>query len=386
MSRVPTRRAKESFPRLLELAPVRLIGGFVCVDSHLGCAGCHFCLNRRYPVQRQVLERRIHRDWAEAGMPPEHLAALVSALPAVTRARVPIRFGHISDLVFQLDGAQALLGTLPPDRPVMLLTRFPPAAPVEDLLRAHPNALLHLSIAPPVAGAIGTDLAPERILAAAATLPAAQLFVMLGPLVEGSEEPVRRLLPTLPRGAAVGFKPLASEGVPFPIGVAPLGTAVASALAAEARALGLDVPPMAGCRPRARLGLPFFRHREVVDVSPRACDDCANRAVCAAVGEPSDEVLAEEAAILGLSVDGVRREPPGIRLEVTAPVARADEVYLSEKLGWPVFLSGVGRGGGFRVVEVSDQVLRRWERTGFYPATELAAAAARMAERCGIEP
>jgi hypothetical protein len=378
------RRGKESFPGSVELAPVRLIGGFVCVDSHLGCAGCHFCLTRRYPAQREVLDRRVHRDWAEAGLPPDALGTLVAKLPAIAQGGVPVRFGHLSDLRFEVDGAKALLAALPASHPVMLLTRFPPVAEVARLIAEHKNAMLNVSITPSVPGAIEADVPPRGVFDAMAAVPPELLFVMLGPLVEGSEEPVRRLLPEVPRGAALGFKPLAAEGVPFPVGVAPLSDAAVKALAEEARALGLDVPPMAGCRLRTNLGIPFFRHREFVPQASRACEGCRNQPVCAAVSEPSDGLLREQAAVLGLTVDRIDRTGRGISAEVTEPVARADETFLSEKLRWPVYLSGIRRGGEFRVVEVDEQVLQRWERTGFYPVTELVAVAARMAAMCGL--
>lgn len=378
------RRGKESFPSNVELAPVRLIGGFVCVDSHLGCAGCHFCLNRRYPAQRAVLDRRLHRDWAEAGLPPDKLAELVSKLPAIARGGVPIRFGHLSDLAFEVEGAGALLAALPPGHPVMLLTRFPPVGEVARLLAAHPNALLHVSITPPVDGAIETEVAPEEVLGALASVPPSQLFVMVGPLVDGAQERVRRLLPAIPRGAAAGFKPLAAEGVPFPVGVAPLGAGAVEQLATWARELGLDVPPMAGCRLRTNLGLAFFRHRELIAEAPGVCDGCRNRAVCGVVAQPSDQILIEEAAGLGLHVDAVRRVERGVLLDVPMPVARADETFLSERLRWPVFCSGIDRGAGFRVSEVDAQVLRRWERTGFFPVREVASVTARMLALCGL--
>jgi hypothetical protein len=156
-------------------------------------------------------------------------------------------------------------------------------------------------------------------------------------------------------------------------------------LAAKARALGLEVPPMAGCRLRTNLGLPFFRHRELVAQSPRACGACANQAVCASVRAPEDEVLVREAAGIGLEVQGVERLPHGVQLRVASPVARADEAYLSELLRWPVFLTGITRGGEFRVTEVDGQVLERWTRTGFFPVAEVAAVTARMVALGGLD-
>lgn len=378
------RRAKETFGGPAELAPLRLIGGFVCVDSHLGCAGCHFCLNRRYPLQAEVLERRLHRNWADAGLSPERLAALVAALPAVRRGRVPVRFGHASDLAYQVDGARALLAALPGDRPALLLTRFPPGREAVALVAAHPNSLLHLSVTPTVPGVMDSDEAPGAVLQAAAAVPPRQLYVMLVPLVAGSEAASVRILEAIPPGAAVGFKPLSSAGIPFIGPATPLGPQSVAALTTRARGLGLQVPPMAGCQVRANLGLPFFRHREIVAERPGACAGCPNLATCAGVPPPSDAAIHAELAVLGLAPSPVRRGPGGLEVAVDVPVCRADEVYLSEALGLPVFLSGVWRGGEFAVVEVGSPVLDRWDAAGFYPAAELYAAARRMAVLTGL--
>jgi hypothetical protein len=378
---VTARRAKESYGEALELVPIRLIGGFVCVDTHLGCAGCGFCLNRRYPAQRRVLESRAHRSWAEVGWPPERVAALAAGLPAVTRARVPVRFGHASDLVFQEDGAVALLRALPHDRSALLLTRFPVSATVARAVAGHPGALLHLSLAPPVGNGSKGAGDPREALAAAASVPPEQLFVLFGPLVEGSAPALERLLPLVPRGAAVGFKPLAIDGLPFDSESPPASAAELLALAAQARVLGLEVPPLAGCRLRGRLKLPFFRHCGLVAQDGSACDGCVTKAACTGVAAPRDESLCSEAARLGLIVHDVRREAARILLEVDAPAARADEIFLSERFGWPVHLSTVARAEGFRVVELPAEVFERWERHGIFPASALREAAMRMVAR-----
>jgi hypothetical protein len=318
------------------------------------------------------------------GWPPERVAALAAGLPAVTRARVPVRFGHASDLVFQEDGAIALLRALPHDRAAMLLTRFPVSVAVARAVASHPGALLHLSLAPPAGS--GSKGARDRAgdlreaLVAAAAVPPEQLFVLFGPLVEGSAPYLERLLPLIPRGAAVGFKPLAVDGLPFASAAPAPSAAALTALAAHARALGLDVPPLAGCRLRSRLRLPFFRYRELVPTAHggSGCDACPTKAVCAGVTSPSDESLGSEAAELGLTVLSVHREEARVVLEVDAPAARADEVFLSERFGWPVYLSTVARAEEFRVVELSAELFERWERQGIYPATALRRAAGRM--------
>ena len=263
----------------------------------------------------------------------------------------------------------------------MLLTRFPPAPEVARTLGDHPNELLHVSITPAVAGAIATEVAPAAVLDAIASVPAKQLFVMIGPLVDGAEGAVRRLFHAIPRGAAVGFKALAPDGVPFPIGVAPIGDNVIAQLAEEARASGLEVPPMAGCRLRTNLRRAFFRHRELSVETPGVCAACPNYAICAAVVEPTDSTLATEAASLGLDARDIHRAPRGINIGVSQPVARADETFLSERLRWPIFLSGIHRGEGFRITEVSEDVLQRWESVGFFPVRRVADLARRMVER-----
>lgn len=69
---------------------------------------------------------------------------------------------------------------------------------------------------------------------------------------------------------------------------------------------------------------------------------------------------------------------------MNAPAARADEIFLSERFGWPVHFSTVERAGGFRMVELPAVIFERWERKGLYPTAALREAAVRMAHilRC----
>ena len=50
-------RHKEYYGDELELAPVRLLGGFVNVDTHLGCIGCSFCVQRCFAGALSMRER-----------------------------------------------------------------------------------------------------------------------------------------------------------------------------------------------------------------------------------------------------------------------------------------------------------------------------------------
>lgn len=364
------RRQKESLGERLDLAPVRLVGGFVCVDTHLGCIGCPFCLNRRYPAPRRVLEARLHAGCTARGFPPARIAAIVRALPSWA-AGVPVRIGNLSDVAFGAADVREVVERLDDRHPVFLASRFPVREPVARLLRARRSALLHLTLTPPAPGDRPgpAPLSAERVVASTAGLPPERIFHVVGPLAAGTEREVARLLGLLPRGAAIGFKELKVD--PLASGLAPMAPDRIDRLRAEARGAGFRVLRFAGCQARANLGRPFFRAREASRLDPEGCACCVNRTVCAAVREPAPGALAAEVRRLGLEPGAVLVEDGRASVGVDQPASRAEEVYLSERFGVEVRLTGVWRGDRLRIVELEERLLARWERTGFYPVGEL---------------
>jgi hypothetical protein len=231
-------RHKEFYDDDLELAPVRLLGGFVNVDTHLGCVGCSFCLNRRYPVHRRVLERKVQRDYAEVGATSGKIVSWVRQLPSVREARVPVRIGHITDLAFEERGACEIVAGLDPESPVLLATRFPVAGAIGDLLRARRNVMLHLTVTPATPGSNSDADETHRAIESVRGLPADQVFVVFCPLVTGAGSALQELLRTLPAGSRVGFKEIDVTAIPGCAPLTPMPRTEIDLLSAQARNLG----------------------------------------------------------------------------------------------------------------------------------------------------
>lgn len=372
-------RQKEGYAGVLDLAPVRLIGGFICVDTHVGCAACSFCLNRRYPALRRVLEEAVQLDHAALGVPPERVLEWIVALPSYRRARVPLRIGCASDLAFEKPGALAIAGGIDVRHPALLMTRFAISPSVTQLLERRENLLLHLTLTPAVPGVLEGPGDLAEVIRSVAKVPPERLYVMLGPLVRGSAPAVARILPLLPPGAAVGFKSLKTDGLSPAAGAIPLSPDELASLARSAAAAGLVHLPLAGCRVRRSLGIPFFRYRRIASEYPEGCGACSNRSVCASVPAPALEEVQSEARAIGIEPEAIAAADGAIIVHSSEPTARADEVYLSELFCREVFLSSVRRAEREEVVALDEAILARWERTGFYPAEQLRAAAEKAA-------
>lgn len=71
-----TKHHRELLGEGLDFAPVRLLGGFICADFYIGCAGCVWCLNRRHTGLHRLLNRNIHLDIADCGITVEDLKGL----------------------------------------------------------------------------------------------------------------------------------------------------------------------------------------------------------------------------------------------------------------------------------------------------------------------
>jgi hypothetical protein len=372
-------RLKESLGGDLELAPLRLLGGFICVDTHLGCQGCPWCLNRRYGSLGLVLDRKIQRDYAEVGFGPARLAELMSRLPAFTRARVPLRLGHLTDLGFEAEGIRELLERIDPEYPALLMTRLALDPRLRDLAVERRHLLVHLTITPDGQGDGG-----RRVLEAVAGLDGSRLFVRLSPLFAGAEAHVERTMELLPPGTAVGFGDLKVNGIPGAEHFAAMPPAQIARLEGHALERGLAPYAYFGCRLRSLLGKPFALRAEAAARSPATCARCPNRRNCEEARPPEVSALLEEARRLGFEPREAKVEGARAEVVVEAQAARADEVYLSEFFACDVKLSTVARAESRGVVAVEREVFERWERTGFYPVAELEEAGRRMAALCGL--
>lgn len=355
------RRAKEMLRGGLELSPVKLVGGFVCLDFRLGCAGCEFCLNRRDPLLGEILERR----WSYAfPVEPEAMAGLVQSLPSVREARAPVRVGHVSDWHFQQEATESFVAGLAPEIPIVVMTRFPVAAARGAFVDQRPNALAHVTVTPSEPGAdavLASALAMERSL------------VMIRPLARDDFEAAARVLGKIPPGRAVALGALAVDHITGLARAAPLPPAGLARLRLLALDRGLDVVDAFGCLLRERRGRPFFKHADLAALPGSRCPRCRNHAACAATLAPLPEEalsrLVARTEALGLGVDSVAQESARVKVAVREQATRAEEILLSETFHREVQLSSVARAEqpDVRDVDVAD----RWERVGFAPVAQL---------------
>lgn len=203
-------------------------------------------------------------------------------------------------------------------------------------------------------------------------LPREVVFYMLRPLAAGALEGTRRILQALPAGSRVGFHGLSTDAIPGMEGSESLGPDEMGELRSTALSLGLDVVPYFGCVLRERLGVPFFKFEEVRREAGSRCPRCANRARCeAAIRSTEADRIREELERLELAPRSIEWSGTMFRIEVAAPAARAEEVYLSELLHREVRLSTVVREPEAGVRFLPEAVLERWERVGFLPVEAL---------------
>lgn len=376
----PLFRLKESLPPALSLAPLRLLGGFICADTHLGCQGCAFCLNRRYPPLGDVLDRDIQRDFADIGCPPEEIARHIERLPMFQRARVPLRLAHLTDLAFESEGIAQILDLLPPDTPAVLLTRRPLARSFLPLIRARSGLLVHASMTP------GADPNLHRaLLDSLRDVPPRQIFIRLSPLMSGRQNEARAILDLLPQGAAVGFGELKTNGIPGTEKLSSLESNAIDALFQCARAQGLTPLDYFGCQLRALIQRPFFLRAVVQQNNPDTCAGCANASVCGHAPtsrDISDSEIIEEAQNIGLKIRDIQRDGEQILLHTDMPTGRADEVHLSEYFSQQIQLSTIARGPERGVVNMDPAIFDRWQSVGFYPVARMREISQAMLAQC----
>lgn len=359
----------------VELSPVRLLGGFVCVDLHVGCSGCRYCLNRRDALLDRLLESGVHLDLADAGISTSEILEVAASTWSFARAGLAVRCGHLTDWRFQVEGTAELVRSLPPGRPVVVMTRYPLSPEQAELVQGQRNLLVHISLTP--------RQAPESVLASVAGLPPENLFFMCRPLFAGERAANEALVDLLPVGAHAGLRKLNTDGIPGIADLASAPPAEIDDLIARARARGVRVLDYFGCALWSRLERPFFKHLGAARSPTSACPTCPNRAVCAAPRPGGAvqrvEALAEE---LLIPVDNIADEADGsIRVRTPVQTGRAEEVYLSELLGRPVRLSTVARADAPGKRTLGDAVLSRWERSGFAPVARMRDLAARVLSR-----
>jgi len=365
-------RHKEFFPSQMHLAPVRLLGGFICVDMHIGCRGCSYCLNRRSPALARILDQRIRFRLRDMGVSVRHLFSLVEQTWSYSRASVPIRCGHLTDWRYQIEETEAFYRMLPADYPFVVLTRFPLGDRQRALARGQPNLLLHVSLTPPIPGRERDNQPPERVIESVASVPNENLFFMCRPLVSGNRRRNEELVDALPPGSSAGFHGISTDGIRAATGLLGVSDEELGELRARARARGVRVLDFFGCALWRRLRRPFFKYEEAAARPESGCVECPNLSVCRdqRSGTTPPRIVTELRR-LGIRPQCTVVNQGRVFVETSTPVSRAEEIYLSMMTGSPVTISSVARSAGKGVLIMSTSILDRWQATGFAPVSAL---------------
>ncbi len=282
---------------------------------------------------------------------------------------------------------------------MVIVTRFPVGKGIARLAQERRNVLLHLTLVPLQEGEttplLGSPPLPapshggeevEKIVASVRGVPAERLFFMFRPLVEGSTGWVERAMGLLPPGAAVGFREMSTRDIPGGERFTRIPEPEFRALPALAARHGARYHPFFGCLLHRALGTSFFRWQEAEREATEACAVCPNWPACTSPRGVDVGLVRGELERLDILARGMKVNGGGeVAVETDLPTVRAEEVYLSERFDRPVTFSSVARDGNKTQRFFEEDVLDRWERTGFYPVQEMREATervmAKLAER-----
>ncbi len=365
------KRPREIYSGNQSLFPVRLVGGFICVDFHFGCNGCSFCLNRRDPVLRKILDAGIQFDIARAGILPTDVYSLLKHSRFFNAARVPLRIGHITDWKYEIDSAHDFLDLLPDDYPVVLMTRFPLDSRQREALKGRQGAITHLTLTPNGTG-LNCSQGALQIIDSARELPANKVFYMLRPLAEGCVDNTKDILKALPKKSHVGLHKLSIDSIPTIGDAMPLAEESFQKLRHFAREQGHHLLDYFGCLFRRNLGIPFFRFLSAATLPDSSCFACPNITVCQEASNRIDTAAIKNAASeIGIMVDQLAHENAVIKLCSNTASARADEIYLSEMFCAEVLISSISRANKPILKEMPSEIISRWHTTGLIDTEKL---------------
>jgi hypothetical protein len=366
------KRHKEFFPDGLELSPIRLLGGFICADTHIGCFGCTYCLNRRDPLLHRILNENTHVDLHQIGLSLDALFDIISSLPSYKRARVPIRFGHLTDWKYEEKEMSDLYSMIPKDYACVMLTRFPLSSFQRNIFTGQKNLLLHISLTPLIKRYERDFVDPVEVITSASGIPAEQVLFMLRPLVKGHQKAVIELLDLLPSFTNVALRGMSTDNIP---GIGDLNKIPGdeiSEVKAYAKERNLQVWDFFGCVLRKNLNIPFFKFLEARNVPNSACHDCSNESICRNASKNFDpKILEEMLDELKITFNEIQQFEDRILVSTSVPTARAEEIFLSELTNRDIRFSSVSRSQKSGVLTTDSQIFERWQQTGFFPINTL---------------
>ncbi len=357
---------------LLELFPIKLVGGFIAIDSYAGCVGCSFCLSRRHSFWQKAFAANWRKPALFSSI--DQSLEILSQMKSFTQARVPLRFGHNSDGFFQWDFASGLYKELPAENPCIILTRFPIPEKHMPLLQGQSNLLVKMTITPPSASLrISTDV--EALLSQIPLLPPENLYVLIGPVAGDNWQIVPEILNRLPKGLWLDIKPLTRYGIPGMDAVPVCEDHTIKDLRRLASDKGFQVTDFFGCKLRKNLKRPFYKAGSAPDYCLQVCHDCELNQLCLTERRkiPRHDLIRQHAAGIGLEFLKIKDSGHrAVEAECIQPASRGDETYLSEITGTRISISSVAAGSeGGTFDQTTEEMLARWESHGLMPVTTL---------------
>ncbi len=361
----------DNYRNILELFPIKLVGGFIAVDFHVGCLGCSFCLSRRHPLWVSAFNAGfcLRPDF----LTPEKVAGHLSEMRPFNRARVPVRFGHNSDAAFQWDFGTQLYPFIPEENPFIMLTRFPLEKDRTVFFSGQPNLLLKMTIAPQ-SRTLHTGADIDRLIATAREVHPDNLYVLIGPVAIDSVQQVIPILKRLPRGIWLDIKPLTVTGIPGMNDSFRPSEGQIDHLRETSAAMGFKVTDYFGCVLRRNFDRKFYKAGTAAPYMRATCSECSNRTRCFAPVDTAgvDRRVKKEAQSIGLTLTDMQPKTGKLVYKSTVPVSRGDETCLSELAEYPVEVSNTlpgSQGGCFSLED--DTIHRRWEETGMFPFSDI---------------
>ncbi len=378
------KRDKEMLGSPLELGPIRLLGGFICVDFHLGCKGrCRWCLNRRSPLLNSVLENDIQLDYASVGMQVSDISELVYRLPSFEYGNVPIRIGHLTDWKFEIEASEAFISNLPSEYPVVVMTRYPLSSTQVEMARKYKNLLVHITLTPYIHGYEREYTDPQLILDSVANAPSESLFFMIRPLIRDNNCEYQALIPRL-SGFNVGFKGMSTDYIPGIGHLKRIETNELNELKANAIGYGASVYDFFGCVLRRNLRIPFFKYEEIRLSGDAPCCDCPNLQYCSEPAELDEMFLKTTLEAMAIHCETILQQDKDIYVATSTLTSRTEEVYLSELLCRKVMFNTVNRSTIRNVMEIDASIYDRWQQSSFYPVEKMKAVTAKIRALCDL--
>lgn len=354
---------------LAELFPIKLSPGFISVAFHLGCIGCNFCSVRYGNARDAIFAAGIHRRYPTG---PSEIAALLRAMPAFSKARLPLRLGNDTDVRFEMPDVIDLLERIPSDYPVALLTRFP-VTPAEAAKVGRANVVMKLTATPKSPHLSSPDNAGDVVASAAAF--ETPVLLTIGPITADNFSDCLGLIDEVPRKSNVSLylKPLNPEFHPSLAAIPQITHDQYRELRDAISRRGLRHVSQMMCCVYGALRMPQKRVSNVPMDERQDCVSCGSYDLCYSGDEGVADAIATELRTLGL-----RPLEPATRfgfrsyfVQIDQPSGYGDEAYVSERTGAKVKLSGTPAGTGNGRYAASLEVFRRWSDLHFFPYNEL---------------